>query len=83
MDLYQGLTNRLSIVAESNWVTITALILSSLFLSTYVTTTIKSMIALRSRKAEKEPPIFPYFLPLLGNSISFARDPAGFVASIT
>lgn len=83
MDLYPGLTNIFNYIAESNWVSITALTLSSLFLSTYVITTIKSTIALRSRKAEGEPHIFPYFFPFLGNSISFAWDPAGFVTSIT
>ena len=83
MDLYQRFVDTLGFAAQSSWMSITAVTFLSMFLSTYAVTTLNSALALQSRKDGREPPGVPYFIPFIGNSISFAWDPAAFVASTT
>ncbi len=83
MDSSHEIASLLSFVAHSSWITVTALTLLAIFLSTYAFTAVEAAIALRSRKRGRELPVIPYYLPILGNSVSFAWNPAGFVDSIT
>lgn len=46
---------------------------------TYVLTSLRWFIALRSRRDGREPPTIPYMVPFLGHAISVARDIGGFV----
>ena len=83
MDPFEGLTDALRFGPKSNWTTTIALTLLLIFLSTYVSTAVSSALTVRSTKDGKEPPVVPYFLPFIGNTIAFARDPASFVAFVT
>ena len=70
-------------MAQCDWTTIVAVVLVLIFLSTYVITTVISAFALRSKKDGRDPPVVPYFIPFLGNSLSVAWDMPGFIATIT
>ena len=83
MASFDGLRGALRFVPQSGWPMAIALTLLSIFTSTYVVTTVKSLFTLKSTTDGKEPPVVPYFLPYIGNTISFARDPASFVTSVT
>ncbi len=70
LDSYHRLLETLSFAAQFSWMTVTALTLLSMFLSTYAATALNSAFVLQSRKDGREPPGVPYLIPFLGNSIS-------------
>ena len=49
---------------------------------TFLVTSIKSSITIRSSKIS-EPPILPYWIPFVGNLIPFLRDVPGFAADVS
>lgn len=53
------------------------------FVLTYMITFIKSSIRLRSKKYGREPPMAPYWIPFLGNLLSFAWDPFTYCVETT
>ena len=83
MDASQVIWRTLSALSLYDWTTIAALLLALTCFSTYAITTATSALALRSKKNGKDPPVVPYFLPLLGNSISLIRDTPGFIDALT
>ena len=83
MDSYEGLTDALGFRPPFDWITSIAITFVSIFLSTYIVTAAKSAFSRRRTKSSKAPPVIPYFIPLIGNTISFARNPAKFVTYVT
>ena len=79
-----GYTSYLSIMfALEYWTLALSSMLLLIPVSTYLVTSLKSAYALRGKKSEQIPPIVPYWIPFLGNVLSFARDAPGFAAQIT
>ncbi|MCJ1391521.1 hypothetical protein MMC18_004385 [Xylographa bjoerkii] len=48
------------------------------FLFTYLITSLKSSIALGTKRFSRKPPIMPYWIPFFGNIIPFLWNPASF-----
>ena len=71
----------LVVLAHFNWKFALSMVLLTPVL-TYFLTSLKSAYALRRKASEQIPPIVPYWLPLIGNAIHFARDAPGFAAQI-
>lgn len=53
------------------------------FILTYVTTFLRSSIAIRGQKVGRQPPIMPYWIPFLGNLLPYVWDPSGFCTKTT
>ncbi len=53
------------------------------FLLTYTITFMRSIVALRSKKHGREPPMAPYWIPFLGNLLPFIWDPFKYCAEAT
>lgn len=70
-----------AVQALGTWQT-TAMVLLIVPLLTNVLTTIKSVLALYGT-GERKPPILPYWLPLIGNLIPFARDTPKLASDVT
>jgi hypothetical protein len=64
-----------------DWKLMAVVTLASILLSTYLTTTIQSTMAMwSSRKQGKKPPIVPYWIPFLGSVIPYLWDGPGLAA---
>ena len=65
----------------ASWEVSTALAIALLFIVTYMATSLKSVIAIRGKKDGREPPIVPYWIPILGNLIPLVWNTAGFTSA--
>lgn len=52
------------------------------FLLTYLITSLLASEVVRSRRKDTEPPVAPYWIPVLGHALSFFWD-TGVVATLT
>ena len=70
------LRHRISVPLEgySAWIAVACISILSSLLITYVFTSLRVALVLRSRASVKQPPVHVYFLPFLGHAFSFVLD---------
>ena len=67
--------------AVYNWRIILPTSLFLLTTATYLITLISHIRTKHNSKDGQEPPIIPYWIPVLGSTIPFVRDTKGFIAN--
>ncbi|KAI9739478.1 MAG: hypothetical protein M1818_005166 [Claussenomyces sp. TS43310] len=71
------------VLVSQDWRLNILLIFMAVPILTYVFSSLKSLMAIRSRKSGVRPAIVPYWLPFLGNMFAFVWDPPAFASSLT
>ena len=69
-------------ILQYDWRVRTATSLCLAFVLTYLATSVKSSMAIRSTRTQKKPPIVPYWLPFFGNLFPFLWDPPAFCSKM-
>ena len=73
----------LKLASQGRWRMVLGVSVLLTFLLTYVTTLLRSSIAISRQQVRRQPPIMPYWIPFIGNLISYVWDPSGFCARTT
>ncbi len=67
-----------------NWhpriIAVLAILLTLLF--TYVSTSLQSLSTRHFRPRNAQPPLVPYWVPFVGNTVSFAANTRSYIASL-
>ena len=72
----------LKLTSYQKWQSLVLMLLLLAFVTTYFATSLKSYMALHNRRAQKIPPIMPYWLPFFGNLLPFLRNPAAYCSQV-
>ena len=73
----------LQLASHGHWGVMLGALLLLTSLLTYITTFLRSSIAIKRQKVGREPPIMPYWIPFIGNLIPYVWDPSGFCTKTT